>query len=87
MVPGVKHGAILRRIQRAARAGSLLFGRHAREEMDKDGETAESVAAVLRRARTLAPQENGRWKVRGENLTVILDVSETVVYVLTVYIG
>ena len=83
----MKHSAILRRIQQAARDDELRFTDHADDEMDAEGETSRSVAAVLRRARSVRLQNNGRWLVRGEGLVIILHMDESAVLVWTVYCG
>ena len=74
-------------IKTAAADGRLVFTRHALDEMDADGETHESVAAVLRQARSFTLQENGRWRVHGEALAIIVQIKEGTVIVWTVFVG
>lgn len=83
----MKHAAIIRLFQKAARNDKLFICRHAYEEMDQEGETRQSLRIMLGRAKTVSLQENGRWRVRGERLTVILEIEEETVMVCTVYAG
>jgi hypothetical protein len=76
-----------RLIKKAAAARRLIFTDHALDEMDADGETRESVASVLRNASAFTLQENGRWRVHGEGLTVIVQIAERAVIVWTVFAG
>jgi hypothetical protein len=55
--------------------------------MDEEGETRESVAAALKNAGSFTLQENGRWRVHGEGLTVIVQVDQAAVIVWTVFAG
>jgi len=81
-----RHGAI-RLIKKAAADRRLIFTNHALDEMDADGETRESVASALQKARSFALQENGRWRVHGEGLTVIVQIDGQTVIVWTVFVG
>ena len=83
----MKRSDAIRRVKRAALERQLLFTRHALDEMDADGETRESVAATLERATGFALQDNGRWRVHAEGLTVIVHCAETQVLVWTVFVG
>jgi len=83
----VKRGDAIRLVKRAAQERRLVFTGHALDEMDADGETRESVAATLRQARSFTLQENGRWRVHGGGLTVIVQVEQSTVVVWTVFIG
>ena len=64
-----------------------MFSGHALDEMDADGETRESVAAALRHARSFTLQQNGRWRVHGGGLTVIVQIEGNTVVVWTVFVG
>lgn len=77
----------LRLARKAARARRLVFTSHALDEMDIEGETRESVAAVLRRAKSCGPQDNGRWRVRSDDLIVIVHIEGSTVIVWTVFAG
>jgi len=66
--------AISLAFKKAAAARRLIFTDHALDEMDAEGETRESVAAALEHAGSFTLQENGRWRVYGEGLTVIVQV-------------
>jgi hypothetical protein len=81
-----RRGAI-RLIRKAAAERRLIFTGHALDEMDAEGETRESVAAALRKARSFTLQENGRWRVHGEGLTVIVQMEDGAVIVWTVFVG
>ncbi|MEK6608658.1 MAG: hypothetical protein AABZ30_13440 [Myxococcota bacterium] len=83
----MKRADVVRLVQQAVRARRLIFTSHALDEMDADGETRESVAAALLRAKSFALQDNGRWRVRGESLTVIVHIEADAVLVWTVYVG
>jgi hypothetical protein len=56
-------------------------------EINAEGETRESVAAALEHAGSFTLQENGRWRVYGEGLTVIVQVDALAVVVWTVFAG
>ena len=81
-----RHGAI-RLIKKAAADGRLIFTGHALDEMDADGETRESVAAALKNADSFTLQVNGRWRVHGEGLTVIVQIDGRAVIICTVFAG
>lgn len=73
--------------QTGNRGPAADFTDHALDEMDAEGETRESVASALKRASSVTLQENGRWRVHGEGLTVILQVDDAAVIVWTVFAG
>jgi hypothetical protein len=77
----------IRLIAGAAAKGGLIFTDHALDEMDAEGETRESVAAALERATSFTLQLNGRWRVQGKGLTVIVQIDEPIVIVWTVFAG
>jgi hypothetical protein len=77
----------IRLVKSAARDRRLVFTGHALDEMDADGETRESVAAVLQQGRSFTLQENGRWRVHGRGLTVIVQLQGSTVIVWTVFVG
>lgn len=77
----------IRLIKQATADRRLIFTDHALDEMDAEGETRESVASALKRANSVTLQENGRWRVHGEGLTVILQVDDAAVIVWTVFAG
>ncbi len=81
-----RHGAI-RLIKKAAAERRLIFTNHALDEMDADGETRESVASALQNAQSFTLQENGRWRVHGQGLTVIVQIGGKAVIVWTVFVG
>ena len=81
-----RHGAI-RLIKKAAADRRLIFTDHALDEMDDEGETRESVAAALEKAGSFTLQKNGRWRVHGEDLPVIVQVDALAVIVWTVFVG
>jgi hypothetical protein len=83
----MKRRAALRLIKRAAADRRLIFTDHALDEMDAEGETRESVAAALERARSFRLQDNGRWRVHGAGLTVVVYIDEPAVIVWTVFAG
>jgi len=83
----MKRRAALRLIRRAAAARHLIFSDHALDEMDAEGETRESVAAAMEYARSFTLQDNGRWRVHGEGLTVVVYIDEPAVIVWTVFAG
>jgi hypothetical protein len=74
-------------VKRAAKERRLVFSSHALDEMDDEGETRESVAAVLRNARLFTLQENGRWRIHAEHLTVIVHIEADTVVIWTVFVG
>lgn len=78
---------MLRLVKTAARQRHLVFSGHALDEMDDEGETRESVAAALLSARTCALQENGRWRLHGAGLTVVVHIEGSTVVVWTVFVG
>jgi hypothetical protein len=53
--------------------------------MNAEQETRESVAAALEHARSFTLQDNGRWRVHGEGLTVVVHIDEPAVIVRTVF--
>ena len=77
----------IRLIKQAAADRRLLFTNHALDEMDAEGETRESVASAIEHAASFAVQANGRWRVHGEGLTVIVQIGERAVIVWTVFAG
>jgi hypothetical protein len=81
-----RHGAI-RLIKKAAAERRLIFTNHALDEMDADGETRESVASALQNPQSFTLQENGRWRVHGQGLTVIVQINRETVIVWTVFVG
>ena len=83
----MKRRGAIRLIKQAASDRRLIFTNHALDEMDAEGETRESVAAALMHARSFRRQENRRWRVHGEDLTVIVQVDEPAVIVWTVFAG
>lgn len=83
----MKRRAAIRLIKRAAAERRLMFTGHALDEMDTEGETRESVAAALEHARSFTLQDNGRWRVHGEGLTVVVYIDEPAVIVWTVFAG
>jgi hypothetical protein len=83
----LKRRAVLRLIKRAAAERGLIFTDHALDEMDAEGETRESVAAALEHARSFTLEDNGRWRVHGEGLTVVVYLDEPAVIVWTVFAG
>ena len=85
--PEMKRREAIRRIRVAAAERRLIFTGHALDEMDEEGETRQSVASVLERAGSFTLQKNGRWRLHGEGLTVIVQVDEPTVIVWTVFAG
>ncbi len=83
----MKRRAVIRLIKQAAADRRLIFTGHALDEMDEEGETRESVAAALERGRSYARQPNGRWRVYGRGLTVVVQIDEPAVIVWTVFAG
>ena len=83
----MKRRVAIRLIKQAAAARRLIFTNHALDEMDDEGETRESVAAALAHAQSFTLQENGRWRVHGEDLTVIVQTENADVIVWTVFAG
>ena len=81
-----RHGAI-RLIKKATADRRLIFTSHALDEMDEEGETRESVASAVRHAESFALQENGRSRIHGAGLTVIVQVDDAAVIVWTVFTG
>ena len=81
----MRRDAVVRAIRGAVRERRLVFTGHALDEMDAEGETRESVAAGLEKARSFTLQENQRWRVHGEGLTVIVHIEEGRVIVWTVF--
>ncbi len=77
----------IRLIKQATADRRLIFTDHALDEMDAEGETRESVASALQYARSFTLQKNGRWRVHGEGLTVIVQIDEPAVIVWTVFAG
>jgi hypothetical protein len=53
--------------------------------MDAEGETRESVASALQNAASYTLQKNGRWRVHGQGLTVIVQVDQPGVIIWTVF--
>jgi hypothetical protein len=83
----MKRRGAIRLIKKAAADRRLVFTSHALDEMDKEGETRESVASALQHAESFALQQNGRWRVHGEGLTVIVQVDDAAVIIWTVFTG
>jgi len=83
----MKRRRAIRLIKKAVADRHLVFTDHALDEMDAEGETRESVASALESARSFTLQENGRWRVHGEGLTVIIQIDEPAVVVWTVFPG
>jgi hypothetical protein len=83
----MRRRAAIRSIKRAAADRCLIFTSHALDEMDAEGETRESVAAALEHAGSFTLQVNGRWRVHGRDLTVVVQVHEAHVIVWTVFAG
>lgn len=83
----MKRRGAIRLIKKAAADRRLIFTSHAFDEMDEEGETRESVASALRHAESFALQENGRWRIHGAGLTVIVQVDDAAVIVWTVFTG
>jgi hypothetical protein len=83
----VKRRSAIRLIKKAVADRRLIFTDHALDEMDEEGETRESVASALRNAGSFTLQENGRWRVHGEGLTVIVHLDQAAVIVWTVFAG
>ena len=81
----MRRDAVIREIRAAVRERRLVFTGHALDEMDAEGETRESVAAALAKARSFTLQDNHRWRVHGEGLTVIVHIEEGRVIVWTVF--
>lgn len=72
---------MIRRVRDAARSQALIFAAHAYEKMDLLGETAESVSAAIQSARSFVRQEDGSWRVFGNDLTCVVKVIGDVVVV------
>ena len=83
----MKRREAIRRIGKAVADRGLIFTEHALDEMDAEGETRESVAAALEHATSFTLQKNGRWRVHGEGLTVIVQIGQPAVIVWTVFAG
>jgi len=83
----VKGRRVAQLVKKAARERRLVFTGHALDEMDAEGETRESVASALLRARSFTLQENGRWRVHGDDLAVIVQIDGRAVIVWTVFAG
>jgi hypothetical protein len=81
----MKRRAVIRFVRRAARCRELVFTAHALDEMDADGETRETVATVPGHGRSWTLQDNGRWLIRGEGLSVVVEIHEQTVVVWTVF--
>jgi len=83
----VKRADVIRLIKSASRDRRLVFTGHALDEMDVEGETQESVARALHTAKSFTLQDNGRWRVHGDELTVIVQMEDSTVFVWTVFTG
>ncbi|MBI4518616.1 MAG: hypothetical protein HY699_22690 [Deltaproteobacteria bacterium] len=83
----MKRRGVTRLIKKAAADQRLIFTGHALDEMDAEGETRASVASALANAGSFMLQKNGRWRVHGEGLTVIVQIDEAGVIVWTVFAG
>ena len=83
----MKRRGAIRLIKKAAADRRLIFTNHALDEMDADGETRESVASALMNASSFTLQENGRWRVHGQGLTVIVQIARHAVIIWTVFVG
>jgi hypothetical protein len=83
----MKRRRAIRLLKKAVADRHLMFTEHALDEMDAEGETRESVASALENAGTFTLQENGRWRVHGDGLTVIVQIHEPAVIVWTVFAG
>ena len=83
----MKRRSVIRLIKKAVADRRLIFTDHALDEMDEEGETRESVASALKNAGSFTLQENGRWRVHGEGLTVIVQLDQAAVIVWTVFVG
>jgi len=83
----MKRRGAIRLVRKAPTDRRLIFTNHALDEMDEEGETRESVASALKNAGSFTFQENGRWRVHGEGLTVIVQVDQAAVIVWTVFAG
>ena len=83
----MKRAEVIRLVRATAAGRKLVFTGHALDEMDAEGETRESVAAMLGRARSFTLQDNGRWRVHGDELAVIVHIEGTTVFVWTVFVG
>ena len=83
----MKRREAVRLVKQAAADRRLVFASHALDEMDAEGETRESVASALANASSFQLQPNGRWRIHGEGLTVIVQIDEPVVIVWTVFVG
>ena len=83
----MKRREAIRLVRKAPTDRRLIFTNHALDEMDAEGETRESVAAALEHATSFTLQKNGRWRVHGEGLTVIVQIHAPAVIVWTVFAG
>ena len=83
----MKRREAVRLVGKAAADRRLIFTSHALDEMDAESETRESVAAALQQASLFTLQKNGRWRVHGAGLTVIVQIDEPAVIVWTVFAG
>ena len=83
----MKRRGAIRLIKKATADRRLIFTDHALDEIDAEGETRESVASALGNARSFTLQENGRWRVHGQGLTVIVQIDGPAVIVWTVFAG
>jgi hypothetical protein len=83
----MKRSEVIRLIKRAAASGGLVFTSHALDEMDAEGETRETVAVALQRGQSFTLQRNGRWRVHGNGLTVVIHIEGQTVLVWTVFAG
>jgi len=50
-----------------------------------DGETKESVSAAIARATLFRQQDDGTWRVRGDEITIVVALREAVT-IVTVFI-
>lgn len=82
----VKRAEAIKRIRTAARSGTLRFREHAEDEMISDLETHQSVAWVLAHAKIFVLQDNGLFRVSGDELTVVVKVMDHAVIVWTVFV-
>ena len=83
----MKRSNVIRLIKTASRDHRLVFTSHALDEMNAEGETNESVARALQTAKSFTLQDNRRWRVHGDELTVIVHVEDSTVIVWTVFAG
>jgi hypothetical protein len=76
----------LRRIRELARAGRVRFTEYSALRMLQRQVSAAEVARVLTTAHRCYAQPNGRWRLDGEELTVVVELADHAI-VVTLFRG